>query len=359
MLDESSPTAPGTKSTRARPVSSQPTTISGYALAIARALEHYGVDPSSVFRTVDIPAPLANNPMLRIPVTTVTRLFHACVDATQDPYFGLTVSRYIQLSNLHALGYALMASSTLMDYCRRIAQYFHLVASVVNSVSLDQCGEEVSLRWRLAADVCGETEDAVIAFFVTSMRQLHGPALNPARIEFCHAMPNEGDEPYRRLFGAPIVFNAPEPTLVMYRRDLEQPLAGACPELAQYHDHVIDTYLARLDRSDVMLMVRKTIIELLPTGACGRERVAQAMCMSGSTLQTKLSQRETNFQAILDDTRRELACSYVQQLTRPLTEIAFQLGFSDSSNFTRAFKRWTGLSPSEYRLRHTTLPSDG
>lgn len=358
MMGQRSPIAFNNGGTPPQSGTKQPTTIGGYVLAVARTLEHYGVEPGSVLRMAGIQTPLANDPLLRVPVTTMTRLFRACVDATQDPYFGLTASRYIHVSNIHALGYALMTSSTLMDYCRRLARYYHF-ASQVCEVEVEQSGEEISLRWHLNAAVCGETEDAVLAFVVAQMRQLHRPTIDPIRIEIQHAMPAKGDGPYRQLFRAPIVFNARQPMVVMSRRDLEQPLASGCPELAQYHDQVVKTYLARLERNDILLMVQKTIIELLPSGECGRERVAQAMCMSPSTLQAKLLQRQTNFQAILDETRKELACGYVQQVTRPLIEIAFLLGFSDSSNFTRAFKRWTGLSPSEYRLKQTIQASGG
>ncbi|MET3448246.1 AraC family transcriptional regulator [Ralstonia sp. 1138] len=314
-------------------------------------MEHYGVDPDAAFRAAEVLKPQGSNPMARVPVAAISRLFRFGVMATEDPYFGLNVSRHLHLADLHAFGYALMASSTLMDYCRRLVQYYPVFSSGAREVTLEQDGEHVSLRWHLTEGVCGETKDAVLAFFVTSMRQLYRPAMNPVRVEFHHAMPSEGEEPYRRLFRAPIVFNAPQPALVISRQDLEQPLVGACPELAQYHDQVVQGYLARLDGNDVVRTVRRKIVEFLPTGECGRERVAQAMCMSASTLQIKLAQRDTSFQAILDETRKELACGYVQQLSRPLIEIAFQLGFSDSSNFTRAFKRWTGLSPSDYRLR--------
>ncbi len=345
-------TASGAQQAPSQLAGSQPTTIGGYALAIARALDHYGIDPGRVFRAVGIPETLGNDPMTRLPGDTMTQLFRACVDVTHDPCFGLTVARYIHISNLHALGYALAASSTLMDFCHRVVRYFRLATQTAD-ITLEHAGDEVTLRWGLLADVCAETEDAFLGFLVLSMRQLHKPSVNPARVEFHHPCPREGDELYARLFRSPLVFGAPHPLLVLHRSDLEQPLLGACPEIAQHHDHVADTYLARLDRSDVITMVRKMLVEFLPTGECGRERVAQAMCMSPTTLQAKLLQRNTNFQMILDDTRRELACGYVQQVNRPLTEIAFLLGFSDSSNFTRAFKRWTGVSPSEYRLKHT------
>jgi AraC-like DNA-binding protein len=99
----------------------------------------------------------------------------------------------------------------------------------------------------------------------------------------------------------------------------------------------------------VITGVTQKIIEFLPDGDCTRDKVASALCMSPTKLQLKLSQRGTNFQQLLDDTRKELACSYLSQASRPVTEITFLLGFSDTSNFTRAFKRWTGLSPTDFR----------
>jgi AraC-like DNA-binding protein len=108
-------------------------------------------------------------------------------------------------------------------------------------------------------------------------------------------------------------------------------------------------YLARLDRTDVVTRVTKKIIEMLPDGECSRDKVSRALGMSPSMLHLKLSQHGTNFQQLLDDTRKELAWSYVQQPTRSVTEITFLLGFTDTSNFTRAFKRWTGMSPTDFR----------
>ena len=118
---------------------------------------------------------------------------------------------------------------------------------------------------------------------------------------------------------------------------------------AQVNDNIAIDYLACLDRSDVITGVTRKVIDLLPDGECSRDKVASTLGMSPGTLQLKLSQHGTNFQKLLDDTRKELGCSYVQQPTRSVTEITFLLGFNDTSNFTRAFKRWTGMSPTEYR----------
>ena len=73
--------------------------------------------------------------MSRLPITTLNRLYRMCVEVTNNPYFGLTVARYIHISNLHALGYALAASATLMDFCRRLERYFRLVSRRPRSAS--------------------------------------------------------------------------------------------------------------------------------------------------------------------------------------------------------------------------------
>jgi AraC-like DNA-binding protein len=324
------------------------TVIGSYGLAIARALQSCGVDSDRVFRAAGIPVDLVIDPMSRLPTTSITRLYRACVDATNNPYFGLIVAKFIQMPTLHALGYALAASSTLMDFCRRLERYFRLVSQVVK-ISVSEADGKVYLRFEHLVDVSGETEDAFFGFLVLAMRRLYRPEFNPVRVEFHRPMPREGAEPYEKLMHAPVSFSHADGLLVFDQADLRQALAGSCPELAQVNDNIAINYLARLDRNDVITGVTKKIIDLLPDGECGRDKVASALGMSPSGLQLKLSQQGTNFQQLLDDTRKELGCSYVQQPTRSVTEITFLLGFNDTSNFTRAFKRWTGMSPTEYR----------
>ena len=146
------------------------TTIGGYGLAIAKALEHNGVDSTRIFQAAGIPASmLKNDPLCRLPVDTLTRLYKVCVDVTHNPYFGLTVSKFIQVSNLHALGYALAASSSLMAFCQRLERFFRL-ASQACEIEIIESGQEVSLRTRMFVSVCAETEDAFLGFVVLAMR---------------------------------------------------------------------------------------------------------------------------------------------------------------------------------------------
>ncbi|MBK7685716.1 MAG: AraC family transcriptional regulator [Rhodocyclaceae bacterium] len=331
------------------------TTIGSYSQAIARALQASGIDSTRIFRSVGVPIGSSNDPMTRLPVSTMTRLYRACVDVTHNPYFGLTVARYIHVSNLHALGYALAASANLMDFCQRLERYFRLVSQVAK-VSVSEEGGKVLLRFKHLEASSGETEDATFGFLILTMRLLYKQSFNPERVEFHRPMPREGAEPYEALMRAPVSFSHDEGMLVFERADLLQPLFGSCPELAQVNDTIAISYLAKLDKNDVITGVTQKIIELLPSGDCSREKIASALFMSPATLYLKLAERGTSFQALLDLTRKELACNYLHQANRTVTEVTFLLGFTDTSNFTRAFKRWTGSSPKDYRAAEHTTP---
>ncbi len=348
------PAAEGTAAARGEPAS----IISGYAIAIAKALDYSGVDSPRVFRAAGVDAVLCNDPLQRLPVTTIARIYKVCVDATGDPCFGLTVAKFMHASNLHALGYGLLASSTLMDFCLRLQRYMRLVSRSAQ-IQIEEAGPEVRLISIPEGRAGTENEDAWLAFLMRTMRLLHRTDFRPLRVEFMHARPAGGDAAYVSHFGAPVAFDRPAAVLALPAAEMTQPLPGACPELAQFNDSLATRYLAKLDRSDVVACVRARIIETLPSGECTREQVAGALATSPATLQSKLARRGTTFHALLDDLRHELARNYLRQPALSITEIGCMLGFTDLSNFSRAFKRWTGTSPSEFRSRARDAPAPG
>lgn len=326
----------------------QPSVIAGYALAIARALEHKGVNPRRVLHAAGLTQTVSNDPLQRLSASQVSALYRACVEVTHDPYFGLTAGRFIHASNLHALGYALMSSRSLLDFCLRLERYFAIVSGSA-AMRVERSAQQVALRFRHLTNLCGESEDAFTAFLLRFMRLLYRHDFAPLRVELHHACPNQGPQPYTQAFGVAPGFGHDESALVFAAAAMEEPLSGDCAELAQYNDQIAAQYLAKLDRADVSARVRAKITELLSAGECARSKVAQDLCLSQATLQAKLAQRGTSFQDLLNETRRELALGYLAQRSLSVTEITFLLGFTDTRNFTRAFKRWTGTSPTLYR----------
>ena len=332
------------------PTALNATTLASSGLAITRALQASSVDSAYVFHAAGISADLSNDPLCRLEMSALNRLYRVSVEATGNPYFGLTVARHIHISNLHALGYALATSATLMDFCQRLERYIRLVSEAL-TLHLSEADGTVLLRFEHLIKNSDEAEDAFFGFLVLTMRLLYKPDFNPLRVELRRAMPIEGAKPYAELMHSPVIFSQKDVLLVFDRNDLLQPLDGSSPELTQVNGAIATAYLARLDKDDVITSVKRRIIEMLPNGDCNRDKVATALCMSSSALQLKLSLRGANFQQLLDDTRKELACNYMQQPRRSITEIAFLLGFSTTGNFTRAFNRWMGCSPSNFRAK--------
>ncbi len=129
---------------------------------------------------------------------------------------------------------------------------------------------------------------------------------------------------------------------------LDIPLTGASRELAEQNERIVVGYLAKLDRSDIQARVRAELLREFPSGSVTKESIAKKLCMSPRTLQLKLAKTNTTFHEVVDQTRLALARGYIDSSAASITEIAYLLGFSDPSNFSRAFKRWTGHSPRDY-----------
>jgi AraC-like DNA-binding protein len=323
--------------------------IAGYGIAIANALEYTGIDSRRVFRAAGVDEELRNDPMHRLSVETVSRLYAICVDVTGSFTFGLTVARFLQASHLHAVGYGALASSTLLDFGQRMTRFMHLVSQSA-TMEIRESGAETQLVCIVHVPVCPQTLDAWAAFLVRLMRIMHGGDLRPLRVELPHPAPPDGNcRPYLDMFRAPVLFDQRDVVLAFAQDVMRADLPGACPELAQYNDKVATTYLAKLDRTNVVACVRAAIIEQLPSGKCSRESVAATLCLSPETMQSRLVSRHTSFQELLDGIREECARACLSQASLSVTEIAYMTGFTDVSNFTRAFKRWTGQSPSAFR----------
>jgi len=116
------------------------------------------------------------------------------------------------------------------------------------------------------------------------------------------------------------------------------------------HNHVLMLdYLHRLDKDDIVNRVCTCLVELLPMGEPSRETVAEALNISLRSLQRKLQEDGTSYKDLLDKVRQDLAEQFIGQSHISLGEISFRLGFATSSSFSRAFKRWMGMPPGEYR----------
>jgi AraC-like DNA-binding protein len=272
------------------------------------------------------------------------------VDATGDPCFGLKMAEQMQPANLHGLGFAWLASDSLLDALERLVRFSKLIDSVVR-LRLDRTEQTIEL---VACDLDklpdrpASVIDAKAAVFLRMCRITAGSSINPVRVNLTHSRP-ACDNEFNNVFCAPVEFNAADNRLCFDKASLEARLPSGNPELARINDQSVIDYLARFDRDNTSIQVRTRIIEQLPAGSPQQASIARELNISLRSMQRKLKVEGTSFKQLLDSTRRELAMHYVRETHRPLGEISYLLGFSEPSNFTRAFKRWTGVTPQEFR----------
>ena len=195
---------------------------------------------------------------------------------------------------------------------------------------------------------CAANTDAFVCALVRLMRAVTRPEFCPQSVRLPHGDQGHAER-YHAALGPGVSFNQPDTAICVARAEAEAPLPGNNPELAHANDEVAERYLASLDPARVATDVRELLVEMMPSGTVRQEDVAQRLNRSLSTLQRQLSGEGTSFQQLRDQTRRRLAEEYIRQNELSLSQIAYLLGFSDQSNFSRAFKRWTGMSPREYR----------
>jgi AraC-like DNA-binding protein/lambda repressor-like predicted transcriptional regulator len=328
-----------------------PSTLATWSATILRALHTRGVDAARLARGAGID-PDALGPDARVPRAALNRLWDLAVEATGDPAFGLEASRFIAQTTFHALGYAVLASATLKEAFERMIRYRRLIGDVLELRLID-AGD----RYRFVIDVSSDpgvpfqAVDAVAATSARQARLLHGARpCTPLAVTFARPAPADST-PYRRTFRAPIHFGATENAIEFARADIEDALPAGNPELARGNDEVLVRYLARLESSRVSARVQQALLAALPDGPPSKPAIARKLGMSARNLQRHLADEGTSFKNLLNESRVTLARNYVEEGRLSVTEIAFVLGFADTSTFSRAFKRWTGASPREYAAR--------
>jgi AraC-like DNA-binding protein len=276
-------------------------------------------------------------------------LWRMASEVIDDPCFGLKASALWHPSNFGALAYAMLASNTLRAALERLDRY-HRVISDEKFVKLDETEEGFRLTLLLSdkkRDI-PERNDAVLALILSICRVNFVEDLAPVSVTFTHHMPYCSAK-FFEYFRCPVLFDAAANSLTLSTETVDKPLFGSQPQLVELHDQIIIEYLAKLDQEHITQHVKAIIVNQLPSGNVTDESVSRVMNMSSRKLQRQLETAGTTFNTLLNEIRQDLAKKYLRERQICLTEIAFLLGFSESSAFSRAFKRWMGVTPSEYR----------
>ena len=325
----------------------EPATIASYLLPIVKALKSRHVDVEALLAQVGIEETLENDPLTRLPHRQLGEVFRLAVEQTGDARFGIYASRFMLPTHLHALGTALIASRSLMDLCLRVERYGTFLGQTATFYV-----ERDPIQTRFGAHpkvpLRAEATDMFWSFILRLMRNLAPDEFNPVRVDVTVDASPGANDAYSAFFHCPIVFGCDEMALYFDTEALEQELPTASQELARLSDQVVQDYLAKMDKEDLVSRVNSLLVANLPSGDYSKEDAARELHMSARTLQKRLDAAGTSWRELLTATRAELAISYLRSGRYTLAEITFLLGFNDTSSFSRAFKRWTGKSPGSF-----------
>ncbi len=325
------------------------TSLARLGKIVWKLLEEYGHDPEPLFLEVGLNPKLINNPDARMGYEVADKLWSKASETIADPCFGLHAIKHWHPSHFGALGYAWLASSSLRTAFNRFDRYVHTVSEFVDFQLEDTAdGFVVNFIPKPTMQDIPARIDAILAIFIKMCRINVDEELNPSLVTFTHKeFPCSGE--YYAFFRSPVQFGAATNSFTLPTEVIDQPLDGTNPQLAQLNDQLMISTLAKLNRNNIEQRVKAAIIEQLPSGNISQEMVADALHMSVRNLQRKLKNMDTSFRELLDEIRRDLAQQYVTSSDVNLSEITFLLGFSESSTFSRAYKRWHGVTPSEVR----------
>jgi len=330
----------------------EPTTIGAVGQLIAEVLrDHYGVDPAPLFRRAGLDPVHTLDGSARYPRARLMKLWDLAVEATGDPCIGLEVGFSLRPTSYHALGYSWIASHSLHEAMERLCRYYRVIATVPLQVELIEARAAYELEV-IYPDPRNPSppiaQDSFLASIVRLCRTATSESFAPLRVWMNHGDFGRGDE-YARQFSAPVEFDMERAVLFFDKATLDAPLPGDNIELVRANDAVVERYLEHLDPDRVATRVRELLIDMLPTGNASQRLIARRLNKSVSALQRRLNAEGTTFRDVQDQTRRALAEQYVLDGKYTISQIAFLLGFSDQANFSRAFKRWSGTTPSQFQ----------
>jgi AraC-like DNA-binding protein len=280
------------------------------------------------------------------------------VRSTGDPTIGLRAGSMVQPGDFDTLERAVVTCSTLREASAVYARYVHLMNEAI-AIDLRETPEFGVIEYRVTD---GVVYPPFVTDFFTSLLVAFG-RLQTGRNDLCSEVrfthrPTTYVDAYKRFFRSHIVFDAPVNAILGPRGSSDVPMRWANPQTRQAFELRARDLLARLERSNtVAAKVRDLVLSGIHHDPwhLDMDAVARKLAISVATLRRRLTEEGASYSGIVDEARRELAIGYLGVRGRSVGEVAFLLGFADVASFHRAFKRWTGTSPTDFRAREARI----
>ncbi len=332
----------------------------GLTRAVLEALRSLGMsDSGALLERAGIDARLLEKPENRVPFERQQALWGLAIEAAGDTPFGLHFARCIQPTNFGLVGYMAMNCRTIAECFDAIVDY-QFLAGQGGEFSLDRQAGVTALSYTPINPEHPVSSQRVVGLLAATLsvgRWLVGGAFRPRRTEFTQRQP-ASVAAYEEFFGAPVQFGQRANRMLFDESVTDLPVPNASEELLQLLSERANRLLDSASRhAGIASRVASLLATQLGNTVPDRALIAAQLGMSERTLQRRLQEEGTSYQEILDNTRRYLARELLASTRVPLAAVASQLGFSEPSTFFRAFKKWEGMTPGQFRDRGQSTPS--
>jgi AraC-like DNA-binding protein len=323
------------------------------ASKVINAAASAGVKPEELCRAARLELSALEDLDNQMPFKQLIRLNECAAQLSSDDAFGLHLGEQTDAKTYGVLGYVTMNSQTYGEALNRLIRYQQIRTNAVK-FSIDAIGTEAHLAYHyLITDVLPRNRrhesEEMLSTMLQVARKLTGVDLTPREVHFEHEPPENVSE-HKRIFRAPVLFNQPFTKLIFDESVLKLPLTQADLTLGSLLERQAEDLLAKSPRYGIFAnQVRQLIREGLPVGAARMEIICRKLGISERTLQRKLSEEGTSYKELFEEAQRELSKFYLQKSEMAICEVSFLVGFSQTSAFHRAFRRWTGLTPKEFQ----------
>lgn len=325
----------------------------GFTQALADALREQGQRPEPLFEQFGLDAARLSEPRARLSIPRFMRLGHSAIALCSNPALGLEMGRHSRLSQVGLAGICAAQAPDLREAARTLTRFEPLYAA--NYRGRSGLREDARGAWLHFYSISPYNAynrfvvDSVLAGWQTNLSQVVDRSITPEKVEIEFPAPEYGER-YEALFDCPVEFASSANRLRLSNDILALRNPQHCPGTWQHLLELCERELEQLTRTRSL---RERVIQLLGPLLHGHEpdlqEVARSLQLPSWTLRRKLAEEGTQFRTILNDTRRDLAMAYIRDTELAFGEIAYLLGFASAEAFQRAFKRWLGQTPGDYR----------
>jgi AraC-like DNA-binding protein len=321
---------------------------------LGRRLEELGVSTIAVLRSAGLPTDLFEQGKIWVTTEEMFALYTAVREISADAGIGLKLGSEDRPEHYNPIAIAALYSRSFGDALKRIARYKRLVSPQEIRISEGRKECAVEFVWLLAESTEAPTWiDMCFGWTVTIGRRGTGRNLHPSRVEL--RRPEEHRRLYENYFGCSLKFGARRNRLFFRTEDVRQPFVTHNPELLELVAPQLESELKQQLADGPLKERTKGILKRLLAGQKPRlEDISAELRVGARTLQRRLLEEGITFHDLVEEARREMAQHYLRQPALELNETAYLLGYEDPNSFIRAFHKWEGTSPGEWRSHHAS-----